>query len=351
MKDALLEEFVSEIEEMLESCMSSFLSLEQEELTKTSPHVQNIMRYLHSAKGGCSMFDFPKLSHGFHTIEDLFLSWVSSKVLPAGGINYVFYFIDQARSTLRSEDARFELSPWSGDTESSKTAIIPPQPTDPSQVPDAVPMVTPSAPLKAADPSRSLLRNSIQSSISSKLSHQEDFNSELLVYIVDSDHKNILTMVKTLRQQNFLTKNFSNITRAMMGILEDHPDVMIINSCSYDFSHLNLVADLQRKKIPIPVIILDQSFTSERLKGWLKIGIKTVISNPTDIDLIVFKCRSHARAYRSQKLLNDAINLAIYQLGVINYPKQTLIPEQNLEELKECVKLLIKAKKEFSDLG
>lgn len=332
MKNALHDEFVTEIEEMLDSCISSLLSLEDHALDLQSPELKLVMRHLHSAKGGCSMFDFPRLSHGFHQIEDTIADWTNTCTLPEGGLDHLFAFFDVAKKTLRQSDSVFDFEPWgqprasAAASESSKASV--------AEKPE---------PKKTAAPS--LFRRAYHD-----LSHPADYEAELLAYIIDPDHAHVLKLVKELRLQSFLTKSYKSLTRAMMNLQEDHPDVIILKSRCYDHTRFNLVQHLVELKLPIPVVIIDERFSLQSLSDYQRLGVSALLSTETSVELMAQTSRAQARSYRSQKLLSETINLAMYQLGVINHPGQTLIPEPKLNELKEKVRSLLKAKKAFSDI-
>ncbi len=338
MKDELRSEFVSEIGEIIDETVNLVLTIENETIDTQSPKVQQIMRNLHSAKGGCSMFDYPRLSEGFHAMEDMFLQWSNQGAVPAGGVDYLLKFFDVAKNTLHSED-EFFTHPTLRTTSNHEMR----HESHRGQSHLAQKEIKLSE--KTSEiVSRSRLQDEIKF-------HYSDYNSELLAYVIDQDKNNILEILKRLRGDGFLTKSFSSVTKAMLTIKQDHPDVIIINSNTYDYGQYNLVKDLAQSKIPIPIIIIDGPFNKERLKEWLRIGIKTVIADIQDLDLISFKSRWHARSYRSQKILLEALALATYQLGVINYPGQNLLPEKKVVDIQNQVKALIKAKKSFTDFG
>lgn len=330
MKTALHDEFVAEIEEMIDSCISTLLNLEKSELDGQSPELKLIMRHLHSAKGGCSMFEFPNLSHGFHQIEDTIADWTKIGTLPDGGLDHVLAFLDHANKTLHQGDTIFAFDHWSGSTAQS-------QRSEESSV------TTPSTPKVQSEPS--LYRGTYHD-----LSHPAAYEADLLAYNIDPDHAQVLKLVKELRSQHFLTKSFKSLTRAMMNLREDQPDVIILEAGCYDHTKFNLVRDLAQLKLPIPIVIVDKNFSSQKLNDYQRLGITAVLSAEASAEVVAQISRAQARTYRSQKLLTETISLAMYQLGVINHPGQTLIPEAKLSELKEKVRSLQKAKKSFTDI-
>jgi CheY-like chemotaxis protein len=265
----------------------------------------------------------------------VFLQWVNKGSLPDGGVDYLLRFFDVAKNTLRSEDEFFSL-PLLHD--SPPVASVGQTHDETSELAGEEKYAIENVPSPKLKP------------IEDKKFHYSDYGSELLAYIVDQDKGNVLNLLKSLRGDNFLTKSFSSTTKSIMNIQQDHPDVIIINSNSYHYEQFNIVKELARNKISIPIMVIDDSFTPERMKSWLKIGVKTVISDSKDVELIIQSAKTHAQSYRTNKLLLESLTLAVYFFGVINHPGQSLLPTKNLLEFHNQVKALIKAKKAFSDV-
>src|SRR5918993_5475494 len=66
--DELLADFVAETREMLEAIGGELVAWEAE--PSDGARLDSIFRFVHTVKGNCGFFDFPRLEHLSHAAED-----------------------------------------------------------------------------------------------------------------------------------------------------------------------------------------------------------------------------------------------------------------------------------------
>ena len=131
------------------------------------------------------------------------------------------------------------------------------------------------------------------------------------VFLIDDD-KNILTSVSILLEtEGFKVKTFSDGESGLKGILENNPDIAVVDIKMPRLNGIELLKKL-RKKSNLPVIFLTSKDTEiDELLG-LKVGADDYITKPF-----------------SQKILIERIRILIKRYELKNSKKNEEVDEKN----------------------
>ncbi|MGB7369850.1 Hpt domain-containing protein, partial [Erythrobacter sp.] len=113
--DELLTDFVAETREMLEAIEGEIIAWESDPSDRA--RLDAIFRFVHTVKGNCGFFDFPRLAALSHAAEDALADCRSEKRAPdAALVNAVLAIIDRIARMMDAIETGEEF-PEGGDAE------------------------------------------------------------------------------------------------------------------------------------------------------------------------------------------------------------------------------------------
>ena len=120
--DDLIADFVAECREMLEALGGEIVAWEAN--PDDRPRLDSIFRFVHTVKGNCGFFDFPRLEALSHAAEDALADCRSGRRVPDGTlVSAVLAIIDRINEMVAAIDAGEELP--SGDDSALIEALAP----------------------------------------------------------------------------------------------------------------------------------------------------------------------------------------------------------------------------------
>ena len=145
------------------------------------------------------------------------------------------------------------------------------------------------------------------------------------VFLIDDD-KNILTSVSILLEtEGFKVKTFSDGESGLKGILENNPDIAVVDIKMPRLNGIELLKKL-RKKSNLPVIFLTSKDTEiDELLG-LKVGADDYITKPFSQKILIERIRILIKrskiidTKKVNKVLNDNDSIKTGNL-VLDYEK------------------------------
>ena len=106
--DDLIADFVAECREMLESLGGEIVAWEANPDDRA--RLDSIFRFVHTVKGNCGFFDFPRLEALSHAAEDALADCRSGRRTPDGAlVSAVLAIIDRIGEMVAAIDAGEEL--------------------------------------------------------------------------------------------------------------------------------------------------------------------------------------------------------------------------------------------------
>ncbi len=114
--NAELEEFKTEMLEMLERAEHALLELDQlEENTPSFEHYDEVFRAFHNIKGAAGMMEWEELQHHIHKLENTLMQCKSTAIIPKPLISWFLKGIDATRNIIAGEPYEFnyEVQPVS----------------------------------------------------------------------------------------------------------------------------------------------------------------------------------------------------------------------------------------------
>ena len=120
--DDLIADFVAECREMLEALGGEIVAWEAK--PDDRPRLDSIFRFVHTVKGNCGFFDFPRLEALSHAAEDALADCRSGRRVPDGAlVSAVLAVIDRIGEMIAAIDAGEELP--AGDDSALIAALAP----------------------------------------------------------------------------------------------------------------------------------------------------------------------------------------------------------------------------------
>src|SRR5437870_11881554 len=112
--DDLIADFVAECRDMLEALGGEIVAWEAEPDDRA--RLDNIFRFVHTVKGNCGFFDFPRLEALSHAAEDALADCRAGRRAPDSGlVSAVLAGIDRSGEMIAAIDAG-EAIPAGGDS-------------------------------------------------------------------------------------------------------------------------------------------------------------------------------------------------------------------------------------------
>lgn len=281
-----IQEFKAESIELIDQAEECLLALD-----KGMPLAENynsIFRALHSIKGAAGMMNWDALQSHVHTIESMFQNLKNKSNLEKEEISFFLRGIDAIRSILDGKNIQFDYN---------------------IQDPNLIDRTT---------------RNQSSQQTSTISSEKSEEKNLGLIVAIDDEPDILEILADGLVDAQLEVKTFTSPLEAIEFLKTRSPDVVITDMTMPKMSGLEVLKSVHSFNPDIPVIFLSGNLSKDALVESIKYGIFGAIEKPFSMSNVTSLCLSAIEKYKVNKLLNQSINLLLYQYNDLEkYLEQT----------------------------
>lgn len=290
--DKIQQEFKQEAFELIDLAEENLLILENQ-FNKNS--YNELMRCLHSLKGGAGMLELNNVEQTVHRLESFIidLDLDKTKQIDLSIIEYIFKGIDVVRTLLNDSPA-----------------ILPEY----------------QKPVKIKEENVSVSTNSTQTHLASKGEFLEK------IWIVD-DEVDLLDLISmTVMSSGYKVESFTNPRDVLNKLKETSPNLIITDYRMPGMSGLEFVREVNKTNRRMPFILISGFLEVEITLELMKEGVEKIISKPLALDHLLLEVEKVIENHRAIKLLDSSIHLLMYYFSDLN---QYLLENNKLSLAKD----------------
>lgn len=281
--EAEVEEFKIEANDLLDQGEAALMELDKGGNFKTL--YNSIFRVFHSIKGGAGMLSLNALQDHMHKVESIFSDAKNSDALNKDQISFFLKGVDAARKIMSGESVTFDYAATGAEKGDKPLTQTAPKTETPAATASAAP--TPST---------------------KKL-------SPFHVYAID-DEPEILEILKSLLvDAGLLCTTFEKADELYAAVQKQRPEVVLSDMKMPKVSGVDVLKKIKSIDPDLPVLFLSGYLTKDILIESLEEGVAGAIEKPFNESNLINMVTNSARQYRMIRLLNQSINLILYQLS------------------------------------
>lgn len=279
MENAEVEEFKQEAADLLDSAEKVLLTYHTS--TNFDDDYNSIFRVFHSLKGAAGMLNLMELQSHMHKVENLFQGLKGKGKLPKAHVEFFLQAIDGTRDILDGKSIKFDYN-------------LPGE---------SVP--TPKAEVKT--PTK--IENPPPPQIQRKAKDEHGGG----VMVIDDEEDLVTLICDIIESVGLKSHGFTSPEKAIAEISKLKPSVVFtdINMPGLDgYAVLSKVVEIDPE---LPVIFVSARVSKEGLVDSISKGIFAVIEKPFQPNQIIETAMNASRRYKTLKLLDQTINVLMYQ--------------------------------------
>ncbi|MDC1174215.1 response regulator [Bacteriovoracaceae bacterium] len=286
MLDQLSEEFSLEAQDLFDESEESLLCIDNGE--EFEPHFNSIFRCFHSLKGAAGMFELNDLQNHMHKIEDQFEKEKEIGKISKEKIDYYLNAIDYAKEILNNTATKeFNYNFRNDKNIEEKTSKD-----------------VPTLDAKKVD----------------IINKKKSIGS---IVIVDDEEVICELLSDILEDYGYTTRSFTEASKAIEEIKKIKPDLIFIDLKMPTMDSTEMVKCLEAEKMDIPVCVISDCLTKDRILELYELGVKGFINKPFDSSQLISLVNSIIEQKKTMRLLNQSIHFILYQFQDIdNYLKK-----------------------------
>jgi chemotaxis protein histidine kinase CheA len=270
MNNNFLQDFFLDSVELLNIIEDSFFKIEKGE--RFEDHFDQIFRSLHSLKGISGMFDFSNISNATHVAEGLLKDIQKKGKINQRHIDYFIAFIDQVKNCIQSNDMTSKID---------------------------IQLVEQKLPPPITEKEKSLSEASVELHLDLKTdlfagceNEKFLFDLEMMRQVVKSNFKPMILVVDDEEAIHKLLKKMIKMDSLIIDVLNAKQAKCILSFCDPHLvitdvkmpgeSEIDLLKDIAKKHVNIPVIMISGNATTSTSIDSLNNGAFHFLEKPFD---------------------------------------------------------------------
>ncbi len=109
------------------------------------------------------------------------------------------------------------------------------------------------------------------------------------IVIIDDDTINLKSISINFKLRNYSVFESNNGKKGLDIIKKERPNLIICDLFMPNLNCMELIEDMRRNSLNIPIIIISASESSEQIKKVINAGASSYFKKPFDLDLLITK--------------------------------------------------------------
>ncbi|MBC7474271.1 MAG: response regulator [Candidatus Sericytochromatia bacterium] len=112
------------------------------------------------------------------------------------------------------------------------------------------------------------------------------------IIIIDDDIINLKSISINLKLRNYLIFESNNGKKGLEIIKKELPNLIICDLYMPSLNCIELIEEMRRNSLNIPIIIISDNDSSEQIKKVINAGSSSYFKKPFDLELLITKAES-----------------------------------------------------------
>lgn len=328
--EEMLDDFYIEAQELIEEAEVALLDIENGESFDSCFNA--LFRSFHSLKGAAGMFDLILLQKHMHYLEDLLDKNKKNGEFSNALTDYLLKGVDAAKEILKGNEIEFA-------------------PFEEGDSPQTTKAENSEAKVETATEKKAEVEVEKKVDVASEKKEASVVDKRSKVIFLTDDEEGILEILTDIfEEQGFRVESFLNPEDLIKRLEDVQPDCIISDFRMPQMTGLEVIQKAHQMHPLLPTVLLSGHLDTKTCIESIASGAQGIMEKPFDDELLLKTVGHVVKRYQSVKILNQSMNLFLYQFSELSDFLKTQNKTDLLEDIKVELHNIIEARKNMMSM-